>query len=180
MAEQGAKMVTAVQRPPLPALRPFIKLLWAADERKPDGLARIDRERLLPTGSMHLVFRLNESPIRIFESIDDPKGETFRRGVIGGLRAGFYVKDISESGRTVGALLQPGASKLLFGVGADELAERHTGIDEVWGQDANQLWGTLGELTGKFKKCSPISALRTPKRLSPFTKRLSERRKSFA
>lgn len=140
---------SAIQRQPIPALRPFIKLIWAADERKPQAsnrMVRTDRERLLPSGAMHLVFRLNDSPIRIFDSVDDPEGETFRRGVIGGTRAGFYVKDISESGRTVGAMLQPGASKLLFGAGADEFAGRHTGVDDVWGQDANRLWEALGEV----------------------------------
>src|SRR5262245_36037711 len=111
---------SSIKRVPIPVLRPFVKLLWASDEIRPEGIIQVKRERLLPSGGMHLVFRLSDDPIRIFDSVQDYKGNSFWRGVVGGIRAGFYVKDIPQSARTVGAMLQPGVSQYLFGAKADE------------------------------------------------------------
>src|SRR4051794_4374813 len=83
----------SIKRLPAPTLRPFIKLLWASDEKETPNAIETNRERLLPTGSMHLVFRLTDSPIRIFDSIEDYVGHGFRFGVVGGLRSEFYGKD---------------------------------------------------------------------------------------
>jgi len=52
-------MPAVLTRDPPPALRPFVKVLWASDE--PDTRVGVDgdRERMVPTGAMHLVFRLS-------------------------------------------------------------------------------------------------------------------------
>jgi AraC-like DNA-binding protein len=92
---------------------------------------------------MHLVFRLSDDPIRIYDSLDDFRGHAFRGGVVGGLRAAFYVKEIAPSARTVGAILQPGISPYLFGATAGELADRHTSIEDLWGPPARRLWERL-------------------------------------
>ncbi len=94
---------------------------------------------------MHLVYRLSEHPIRIFESMDDHRGQAFRFGVVSGLRSRYYIKDVSRPVRTVGAMLQPGVSRLLFGVSAQELTGRHTSIDELWGQSSIDLLDQLQE-----------------------------------
>ncbi|MGH9335168.1 MAG: helix-turn-helix domain-containing protein [Vicinamibacteria bacterium] len=154
----------AIQRAPSPALRPFVKLLWASDEKKSESLVRVERERLLPTGAMHLVFRLCEHPIRIFNSIDDYQGQLFGVGVVGGIRSGFYVKDISKPVRTVGALLQPGASRLLFGAQAHELVDRHTPIQDLWGNSSRQLWERLQE-AGNLRKQLEVFELCLAQRL---------------
>jgi AraC-like DNA-binding protein len=146
-----------IKRLPAPALRPFIKLLWASDGKETRKAIEANRERLLPTGSMHLVFRLSDSPIRIFDSVEDYEGHTFRFGVVAGLRSGFYVKDIPGPVRTVGALLQPGVAKLLFGVSAEELTNRHTSVEDLWGPSSMELWeqmrdaGELGRQLDMFE-----------------------------
>jgi AraC-like DNA-binding protein len=155
----------SVNRVPSPPLRPFIKLLWASDEKRPHGLVQVKRERLLPSGGMHLVFRLSEDPIRIFDSVEDYSGHSFNRGVVGGIRAGFYVKEISKSARTVGAMVQPGVSEFLFGVKADELSERHTSIEDLWGHEAKLLWEQLqyqGTLHGQLDVFELFLAKRLP------------------
>jgi AraC-like DNA-binding protein len=101
---------------------------------------------------MHLVFRLSPDPIRIFDSVHDYEGVAFRRGVVGGIRAGFYVKQILPSARTVGAMLQPGVSQCLFGAKADELAQRHTSIEDLWGPAAFHLWEELQEETDRHRQ----------------------------
>ena len=65
-----------LSRQPRPALRPFIKTIWAVTPQiLPPNLLQSDfaaRERVLPTGNMHLVFRLSAHPLHLFDSIDDP------------------------------------------------------------------------------------------------------------
>jgi AraC-like DNA-binding protein len=125
-----------LMRPPRPVLRPFVKTLWAMDPTESPVREMADRERVLPTGMMHLAFRLTDSPIRLFDDVDDQAGQTMRHAVVGGARGTCYVRDISQPAISVGAQLLPGASELLFGVPADELAECHTPLDELWGREA--------------------------------------------
>lgn len=132
-----------IQRPPALPLRPFVKLFWASDQINTESST--DRERLLPTGNMHVVFRLSDQPIRIFDSVEDCKGRTFGCAVIGGLRSSYYVKDVSQHARNVGAVLYPGAAQFLFGAPADEFAEQHTAVDDLWGRHATDVREQLKE-----------------------------------
>jgi AraC-like DNA-binding protein len=132
-----------IQRQAAMPLRPFIKFLWASDEAKID--APTHRERLLPTGSMHVVFRLSDQPIRIFGSVEDRRGHVFGCAVVAGLRSRYYVKDVPQSAPSVGAVLQPGAAQFLFGVPADELAEQHTSLDALWGSRSADMHELLRE-----------------------------------
>ena len=61
-------------RPPKPALRPFVDLLWAADGAGVPGAAS-GRELVLPTGAVHIVFRLGDHPLRVFKDRDDAVGD---------------------------------------------------------------------------------------------------------
>jgi AraC-like DNA-binding protein len=124
-----------IQRAPGPALRPFVRALWvAADE--PSAAAR---EHVLPTGEVHVVFRLSAAPLRIFADAADGDGRAVGHCVVGGARSGFYVRDVSQPAYTIGAQLQAGAAPLLLGVPADELAEHHTSLADVWGREALEL-----------------------------------------
>jgi AraC-like DNA-binding protein len=129
----------ALSRAPHPALRPFVKQIWAGDGSevcRPDA-----REHVLPTGLMHLAVRLSPEPITLWEH-GEKRG--FGHSVIGGARSSFIVKDVSAPSIAVGAQLHAGASLPLFGVPADELAERHTPLDDVLGAEAEQLRDRLG------------------------------------
>jgi len=76
-----------VTRAPIPALRPFVKLLWASDEASTRRLRGPARELVLPTGAMHLVVRLSGHPLRLYEHLDDPVGNVVGHAVVGGARA---------------------------------------------------------------------------------------------
>jgi AraC-like DNA-binding protein len=93
------------------------------------------REHVLPTGSMHLVFRLAGEPLRLY----DGPGEQRRSvglAVVGGSRSTYYTREVSSPSFSVGALLRPGASELLFDATAVELSERHTRLEDLWGPAA--------------------------------------------
>jgi AraC-like DNA-binding protein len=70
---------------------------------------------------------------------DDPNGRIARDlgfAVVGGARSSSFGRDIATPSVSIGAQLQPGAARLLFGMPASELAERHTRLDDLWGVDA--------------------------------------------
>ena len=141
-----------VSRAPCAALRPFIQLLWASDGA---GSGCGGREHVLPTGLAQLVLRLSPEPIVLFEH-----GQPLALGhaVLGGARSSYYEKDVSVPSIAVGATLLPGAASLLFGVGAHELAERHTRLDELWGADVERLRERLSEHRSALARIAELEA----------------------
>lgn len=130
----------------------------------PEVLILAERERMVPTACMHLVFRLSDQPIRIFKSIEDAEGDTFCRGAVGGIRSRYYVKDIAASAFTVGASLRPGACEALLGVPADEVSDRHVALEDLWGNAARSLWERLQE-TGDLERRLDVLEIFLAKRL---------------
>lgn len=117
-------------RPPHhPALRSLIHRLWASDgEHQPTR-----RELVLPTGAMHLVLRLADEPLRLYDGPGDATGSSVATAVVGGARSAAYLRDVSRPVPTVGAQLHPGAACFFFAPPADVLAERHLPLEDLWG-----------------------------------------------
>jgi AraC-like DNA-binding protein len=136
-------------------LRLFVKLLWFSD-----GGAAAGRELVLPTGSMHLAIRLEDEPLRVYDSVDTVTSRAIGTAVVGGARAGFYVRDISRPVRSLGAMLYPGASLPLFGVPADELAGRHTPLDDLW-SDVDVMRDRLRGLASPQEQLAVFAAILT-------------------
>ena len=125
-----------LQRDPRRALRPFIKTVWAVQEPIVPRFLAARRERVLPTGDMHVVFRLSNHPLRLYDDLADSCGYTVGHAIVGGARARPYLRDIPEPAWSVGAQLRAGTAELLFGVPADKLAGRHTPLGDLWGRSA--------------------------------------------
>jgi AraC-like DNA-binding protein len=123
----------SMRRPPIPPLRPFVAELWISQPGTslPDDIGR-SRERVLPCAAMHIAIRLDDVPLRLFDDDADSTGRDLGVSIIGGARSGFYTKVSGRSHCTIGARLRPGAARALFGVGASELSERHTRLDDLW------------------------------------------------
>ncbi|WP_020407545.1 AraC family transcriptional regulator [Hahella ganghwensis] len=137
-----------IRRPPIPALQPFVKESWAADSTGSSAESRPgDREHVLPTGSMHLVFRLTSDPLKVYRQTGEAGGISYGPVVIGGVRSVYYIRDISRPTRSVGVLLKPGVSEWLFGSHSDEFSHRHTCVDLVWGREAELIREQLSELS---------------------------------
>ena len=119
-----------------PVLRPFVKMLWFSDESARTGDGLVAREHVLPTGTMSLVFRISDHPLRLFDT-HGSAGRTVGHAIVGGARTCYYVRDISQPIRSVGAQLHPGAAEVFLGAPAGELAERHTRLDDLWGHAAD-------------------------------------------
>ncbi len=93
----------------------------------------------MPTGLMHLVFRLDGPAVRIFKDTADTTGAQLGHALVGGARAGFYAKDAAETGQAIGMQLLPGAAQALLGLPADELAGRHVRLEDLWGSSAGLM-----------------------------------------
>jgi AraC-like DNA-binding protein len=120
-------------------------MLWAGETAQPGGQGAVEREWRLPTGEMHLVVRLGETPLRLYDYPGDPVGRTVGRLIVAGTRATPYLADISRPVRSLGVQLRPGAAELLLGATAEELAGRHTALDDLWGGAAADLRDRLLE-----------------------------------
>lgn len=131
-------------RPPIAALRPFVRLLWAGFTPASPSACPV-REHVLPTGHMHLALRWGGPPLHLFRDPQDAAGYFPGDAVVGGARVGYYAKEAGTPGWSVGAQLEPGAAGALLGTSAQDLAERHTPLAEVCGASTIDLQHRLQE-----------------------------------
>ena len=129
---------------PSPALRSYVGQLWLAHTAATPAVVR---EHVLPTGQMHLVFRLAGPPLRLFEGAADSVGRIVREPVVGGPRSSFYAKESGAEVLRVGVQLLPGAALDLFGVSEAELAGRHTPLSELWGAQGRSALDRVASAT---------------------------------
>jgi AraC-like DNA-binding protein len=147
-----------IVRSPRPSLRPFVSLVWAVDERSIRLPEAIGRENVLPTGSMHLVFRLAGEALRLYDGPCDD-GSSVGLAVVGGARSTYYTREVSTPSFSVGALLRPGASELLFDATAVELSERHTRLEDLWGSAAEVAQERLFEAGALLNRLAILESL---------------------
>lgn len=143
-----------IERPPRPELRPFIKSVWLSHS---GGTAC--RERVLPSGEMHLAIRLSDHPVWIYQDASSATPGSYGYSVAAGPHASFYVKNISNPACSIGAVLRPGASLPLFGVKALELANRHARLDDLWGPGADSARSRILEAPGPEEQLDVFEAI---------------------
>lgn len=128
-----------MQRPPHPLLAGLIKTAWFSAPSQGGSTRAPAREHVMPTGLMHLVFRLDGPAVRIFKNAADDTGSQLGHALVGGARAGFYAKDVTAPAQAIGMQLLPGAAQALLGLPADELTGRHVRLEDVWGSSAGLM-----------------------------------------
>lgn len=144
-----------MQQRPHPSLAGFIKSVWVSTPG--DTASPASREHILPTGEMHLVFRLRGPEIRIFDPLHAVDGQNLGHAVVGGARAGFYSKEIAASSEAVGVQLMPGAALALLGLPASELAGQHTRLEDLWGSCARWMQEQLAEAPTPVQKIQALN-----------------------
>jgi len=130
-------------RAPSPRLRPFVRSVWLSDRTSPQASAT--RENVLPTGDMHLVFRLSDDPVRLLVPGTASSESVPGHAVVGGARAAYYTKDTTRPALSVGVQLKAGAAEALFGASAAEFTGRHVGLKDLWGRSATLMRDRLIE-----------------------------------
>ena len=140
-----------LKRAPCAALRPFVEQLWATSGNQSSARS-VRRERVLPTGKAHIVFRLDNSQIRLFTSAADTKGYTVGSAAISGARVQPYYKETAAHAPSVGMVLRPGALAFLTGCAANNFSDTHTHLDAIWSPFA------LKQITERLNQTISISA----------------------
>jgi AraC-like DNA-binding protein len=125
--------VAHISRQPVAPLDAFVSRIWAAEGGAPAPQGRA-KELLLPVGHLHLVIRLEEQPLRLYRDLQDPEGRDVSTAVLGGLRTGPYIRDVSRPVPCLGAQLRPGAGGLLTGAPAGVFTGRHVPLEDLWGR----------------------------------------------
>ena len=82
-------------RAPAGVLRPFVRTVWAMDQAVSSRPGISDRECVLPTGGVHLAFRLSDRPVRLFEDPGDLAGRLVGVAVVGGPRVTLHSRRLS-------------------------------------------------------------------------------------
>lgn len=146
-------------RDPHPALRPYVKSLWVAADASTRASRDAQRERVLPTGAMHVVIRFDRAPLVLFGDAEGTGARRLGHGVIGGARSSYYVKSVVETSGSVGAQLAPGAAAMLLGSPASDLAETHTPLDDLLGPTVSRVTDDLAEARTAEGKLALFEAL---------------------
>lgn len=115
---------------------------------------------------MHLVFRLSDAPLWLLDPRDGERALALGAAAVGGTRSRYYVREMSAPSCSVGVMLRPGASERLFGVPADELAETHTPLEDLWGlaaRDTHERLCDAGNAAGRLTLLESILLERLPR-----------------
>jgi AraC-like DNA-binding protein len=128
----GMLLRTWVPRPPLSDL---VELLWFAEGTP----ATHAKERLLPTGTMELVINLRDDAMRVYESRNTQRVQSFRGSVVCGAHSGFFVIDTANQASVMGVHFKPGGAFPFFKTPADELRDAHVSLETLWGAAAGAL-----------------------------------------
>jgi AraC-like DNA-binding protein len=145
-------------RLPSAPLQPFVRRLWATEAADAAVRQVAPRERVLPTGGLHVAFLLGD-PLRLFRDDDDQEGQVIGQAVVGGARATYYVRDVSRPSLSVGAALQPGVAELFLGVPAGEIAGIHTPLEDLWGREARLALERIADADSPSARLDRLEAL---------------------
>ena len=117
---------------PKPPLSKHVEMLWYFEGYAPASA----RERLLPTGTVELVFDLSGRPSRIFCDDTDEEGATFRGSVLCGPHSRYFVLDTSTPQTVAGIHFAPHGAARFFREPLYEMRDRHVLLEDLWGRAA--------------------------------------------
>jgi AraC-like DNA-binding protein len=123
---------TYIPRPPLSA---FVERFWLYEG---DAVAHA-RERVLPTGSMQIVFNLRHDALRVYDRQDTSRFRSFGGGLISGAQSEFVVIDTASQAALMGVAFKPGGAFPFLPLPTGELHNTHASLDTFWGTRAGDL-----------------------------------------
>lgn len=113
---------------PAAALRPWIDKLWALR----DAPAH-ERERILPSGTLELVFNLHEDELRIYRDGELAPCSRLPGAIVSGAYDRSFTIDTREHASVLGVHFKPGGAAALLGVPLGSLRNAHVPLDALWG-----------------------------------------------
>jgi AraC-like DNA-binding protein len=126
--------VNYVSFSPARPLGDFVERLWHFSDAPPHA-----KERIVPSGTVEIVINLREDELRIYDATDPGCCRRFSGTVVSGAYSGCFVIDTLEHASIIGAHFRPGGAFPFFGMPISELADRHVGLETLWGAAAPEL-----------------------------------------
>jgi len=121
-------MVSYRYKPPAPLDR-FVEVIWVMEA----PAAPHAKERLLPDGSVELVFDLGSGRFPIFTNEALTHREFFRDCVVCGPHSQAFGIDTSSGTNVAGVHFKPGGAHPFLKLPFGELLNLHVGLDDFWG-----------------------------------------------
>lgn len=118
---------------PGPPLAEFVAYMWALRDAPRHSL-----ERVVPSGTLELVFNLHEDAVRVYDSRVGA-WRRFSGAVVSGAYRRSFVIDTRDHASIVGIHFKPGGALPFLGVPPGELADRHVDLEMLWGHSALAL-----------------------------------------
>lgn len=129
-----------IYQPALPLSR-FIHAFWMQEQY----VQSHPEERLLPTGTVEVVFDLSDRGMLIRNAERVTGFDRFRTAVVCGPHSGFFTIDTAEPSSALGIHFRPGGTYPFFGPPAHELKNDIVPLDALLGAEAGLLRERLVE-----------------------------------
>ena len=140
-------MITAHYIPP-PPLSEFIKGFWYWD----GYIQPHAKERLLPDGSMTMVFNLGQDRIGLLDAERPGKIQSRPAQLISGAHSTSFTVETCDMVTTLGVQFKPGGAFPFLGMPAGELAEQHISLEDVFGPAVREVRWRLLEVSAPKRK----------------------------
>jgi AraC-like DNA-binding protein len=121
-------MMSYRYKPPSPLDR-FVDVIWVMESDPTPH----PKERLLPDGSVELVFSLHEERFPVYSRENLERCEIFRGNVVCGPHSQSFAIDTSTETRVAGVHFKPGGAYPFWKLPFGELHNVHAGLDQFWG-----------------------------------------------
>ncbi|MGH9592190.1 MAG: DUF6597 domain-containing transcriptional factor, partial [Bryobacteraceae bacterium] len=120
---------------PQPPLSEFIYKFWLFE----GYTAPHAKERLLPDGTVQLIFNLKEDRVRVYDRNGGENYESISGSLVSGAHSQYFVIDTAEQSDVLGVHFRPGGAFPFLGMPAGELRNRQVGLQDLWGREASEL-----------------------------------------
>ncbi len=136
---------------PCAALRPYVECFWSSSTA---GAGQANRfHRVLPDGCMDIIFNFGDTPSR-----QSPTGRattSYGSYVVGTMTRPLLVR-LGNRAEFLGVRFWPGKAPAFLRLSADELTDRSTALDNLWGRTSKTLEARLAELPNLQRKIAEL------------------------
>jgi AraC-like DNA-binding protein len=97
------------------------------------------QERILPTGTFGFIFNLRDEELRIYAARNPDRCTRLPGTVVSGPYGSYFITDRAENAAVMAVHLKPGGAFPFLGSAADELMDKHVGLQDIWGRTAFEI-----------------------------------------
>jgi AraC-like DNA-binding protein len=120
--------------PPPPRLAGSVGYFWSLADAPSHA-----RERVVPSGTVEIVFNLHEDEFRIERPVAGGETARLRGAIVSGPYGRAFGVETRAHASIVGIHLEPGGATDVLGLPAAELTDRHVGLEDLWGRRAREI-----------------------------------------